>query len=106
MRILYVHHTGLVSGAERALMDLVTALEPGILPIVMCPTGRFADQLVTAGIEVREFRGTEGSLRLGVSTTPRAIWDIARSALSVARLAAREDVALIHANSVRAGLIA
>jgi glycosyltransferase involved in cell wall biosynthesis len=104
-KVLYVQHTSIVSGAERALIDLVTEVRSDMSAIVMCPAGPLADALRGVGVDVREYRGTEGSLRFDLRTVG-AVWDIIRSAWSVGRLVRREDVSIIHANSIRAGLIA
>src|SRR6266851_1988266 len=105
MKVLYVQHTSIVSGAERALTDLITAVRSDVSAVVICPPGRFADELRAVGVDVRGYRGTEGSFRLDLRTMG-AVWDILRSAWSVGRLVRREGVSIIHANSVRAGLIA
>src|SRR4051794_5748333 len=105
MTVLYVQHTSIVSGAERALTDLVTEVSPELSVVVICPSGRFADDLRNLGVDVHGYRGTEGSLRFDLRT-PGALWEMLSSAWSIGRLLAREDVSIIHANSVRSGLMA
>lgn len=106
MNVLYVDHTSLVSGAQRALLDLVEELPASVHPAVMCPAGPLAEMTRELGVPVLEFGGTSGSLRLHPWQTPRALTEIVASAIALKRAArdARADV--VHANSIRAGLIA
>lgn len=75
-------------------------------PIVACPDGPLARRVEKLGIETSGIRGTDGSLRLHPIGTPRAILQMSRAARQVRRLAAHTEADLIHANSIRAGLIA
>ena len=52
------------------------------------------------------FTGTAGSLRPHPLHTPRTVGELARAAWSVRRIARREGVDLVHANSIRAGIVA
>lgn len=106
MRVLYLDHTSLVSGAQRALLDLLSALPPSIEPMVMCPEGRLAEMTRELGVEVVEVPGTAGSLRLHPLHTPRAAVDILQSAARLRDVARATGAQVIHANSIRAGLIA
>src|SRR4051794_25002566 len=106
MRVLYLDHTSLVSGAQRALLDLVTGLPKAVQATLMCPPGQLADMAREAGCQVLEYAGTAGSLRLHPVHTPRAVSDIASSARALRRTADELEVDLIHANSIRAALIA
>ena len=106
MRVLYIDHTSLVSGAQRALLDLLEGLPQTVQATLVCPPGPLADAAARLGVEVVPFAGTSGSLRLHPLHTPRALRDIARSARVVVRAARLCDADVIHANSLRAGLIA
>jgi L-malate glycosyltransferase len=105
MRILYVNHTSRISGGEISLLSLLAALPPACEPVVACPPGPLAEKVRQLGIEVRSIRGTDGSLRLHPIHTPAALAQMGQAALQVRRLAAASDVDLIHANSIRAGLV-
>ena len=105
-RVLAVDHTALVSGAQRALVETVSAPGDEVDFEVLCPPGPLADELRAAGITVHRFRGTSGSLRLHPVRTARAVADIARSAVALRAVARRRRIEVVHANSVRAGLIA
>ena len=106
MRVLYLNHTGRMSGAERSLLELFPALPADVSPLLATPAGPFADAARERGVEVATVPGAEGSLRPHPVQTPLALAGIARAVVAVARLARREGADLIHANSVRAGLVA
>jgi glycosyltransferase involved in cell wall biosynthesis len=106
VRILYLNHTGNVSGAERSLLELLPALPADVSRRVATPPGPFAAAAREQGEAVVTVPAAEGSLRLHPIHTPAALGGFARSALAVGRLARRERADLVHANSVRAGLVA
>lgn len=106
MRVLYVNQTAQVSGAERSLLDILDNLGDAVEPLVACPSGQLADEVVGRGIRWFPVRGTAASFRLHPLHTSRGLLDIARSALQVRGLAASLEVDLIHANTTRAALLA
>jgi glycosyltransferase involved in cell wall biosynthesis len=106
MRVLYVDHTSLVSGAQRALLDLLAALPDDVEPIVVCPEGQLAELVQGLGVTAISFRGTTGSLRLHPTDSLRVLRDIGRSARRLISISRALDADVIHANSLRAGLIA
>lgn len=106
MKVLYVNHTGQVSGGEQSLLALLSALSPSVTPLVACPSGSLSAAVERLGVEHVEIPGTDGSLKLHPRHTPAALWGIARGARAVRAAAIRHNVALIHANSIRAGLLA
>jgi L-malate glycosyltransferase len=106
MRVLYLNHTAQVSGGECSLLDLLTALPPGIEPIVASPRGGLEARLREAGVEHRPVPGTAGSLRLHPLHTPRAGLELVRAARAVRSLIREVAPDVVHANSIRAGVIA
>jgi glycosyltransferase involved in cell wall biosynthesis len=106
LKVLYLSHTSVVSGAERSLLDLLAALPDEISATVACPEGRLAEAVRSLGLPVARVEGTAGSLKLHPWHTARGLVDIGRTAWAVRRLATRHSADLIHANSVRAGLAA
>jgi len=106
VKVLYVEHTSLISGAEGALLDLLEALPSTVQPIVMCPPGPLSDALRAIGVEVVEFAGVAGSLRLHPIHTLRTAAQILHAARVLRRTVAVTGADLVHANSLRAGLIA
>jgi glycosyltransferase involved in cell wall biosynthesis len=105
MRVLYVNHTSRVSGGERSLLGLLAALPSATSAAVACPEGELAARLRAAGVEVFPIHGTDGSLRLSPIATPRALAEMALAAAQVRRATARFGADVVHANSVRAGLL-
>ncbi len=105
MRVLYVNHTAEVSGAERSLLSLLAALPGTVDRAAAVPTGRLAAAIEQLGIPVTPITGTAGSLRLHPLHTPRAVSEMSLAALQVHRVARRLHADLVHANSIRAGIV-
>lgn len=106
MKVLFVNHTSRVSGGERSLLELVESLPAEVSARLACPPGELARRVERIGVSVDPIPEIRGSLRLHYRHTSRAIVDIARSARALRRLSSEHDVDLVHANSIRAGLIA
>ena len=105
MRILYVNHTAAVSGAERSLLSLLAGLPDTVLPLVATPSGRLAEEVQRLGLPIVRIPGTAGSLRLHPVHTPVALSEMAAAAGFVHQAARRHRADLIHANSIRAGIV-
>lgn len=105
VRILYVDHTSLISGAQRSLLDRLAGLPRDVRPTVACPDGPLAQELRALGIRTLPLWGTEGSLKLRPGHKSRALAELAAMAVTVRRYAARLGSDLIHANTVQAGII-
>lgn len=105
IKVLYVNHTGQVSGAEKSLLELVRGASPAISPIVACPDGPLAGAVAELGVERVSIPAVDGSLKLHPRYTSVALSTIARGALAVHAAAKRHGVSVIHANSIRAGLL-
>ena len=106
VRVLYLNHTGEMSGAERSLLTLLEGLPDGVSPLLACPGGPLANAASSLGIPIEPVAGTDASLRLHPVGTPRAIGEIVASAWRVRSIARRIGADLVHGNSVRSGLIA
>lgn len=105
MRVIYANHTAEVSGAERSLLALVGALPDTVQPRLAAPRGRLSGDAERLGIPTTTITGTTGSLRLHPLHTPRALADMSAAALQVSRAARRHRTELVHANSIRAGIV-
>ncbi len=105
MRVLYVSHTSLISGAERSLIDLLDALGEQVEPLLATPPGPLRELAEEHGVATTAIRGTAGSLRLHPLHTPRALAEMALAARQVKRAAAEHRAELVHANSIRAGIV-
>jgi len=106
VRALYVNHTSRISGGELSLLSLLKALPSSMQATVACPEGPLAHRLRGQGVDVALIRGTDGSLRLHPTRTARALMEMGRAAMQVRKVAAATRADLIHANSIRAGIIA
>jgi glycosyltransferase involved in cell wall biosynthesis len=105
VKVLYVNHTAEVSGAEHSLLTLLAAPPETVSPLVGAPRGRLAGAVAELGIPVTTIRGTAGSLRLHPLHTPRALAELSAAAWQVRRAARRERPDVVHANSIRAGIV-
>jgi len=106
VKVLYVNHTAHVSGAERSLLTLVDALDGQIEPRAAVPSGDLSARLSARGVPVATLTGTAGSLRLHPLHTARAGAEMAAAAVQLHRVERRWRVDVVHANSIRAALIA
>jgi glycosyltransferase involved in cell wall biosynthesis len=108
VRVVYVNHTGEVSGGEVSLLHTLVALRStDVQALLVAPAdGSLAAGARRAGIRVRE--AAFGSPRLGINPIRVAagagsLWRYARELGAILR---DEVVDVVHANSTRAGLIA
>jgi glycosyltransferase involved in cell wall biosynthesis len=106
LRALYVHHTALISGAERSLLGLFSGLPPGSAPLLACPRGPLASAAAAGGARVASIPALVASFKLHPLHTPAAAARLAAGAAVLTARAGRSHVDLLHANSVRAALIA
>jgi L-malate glycosyltransferase len=106
VKVLYVNHTARVSGGEHSLLGLLDSLPPEVQAAVACPEGELAERVRAQGRPVFPLRGTDASLRLSATGTPRALAEMAWAAAQLRVAARRLGADVVHANSVRAGLLA
>lgn len=106
MNVLYVSHTGAMSGAEHSLLELLGHLPDGVSPTLAAPAGPLGSAAQELGLPFVAVRGTDVSLRLHPWHTSKGAAAIVRSATELRRLARRSRADLLHANTTRAGLIA
>src|SRR4051812_26982614 len=69
------------------------------------PPRRAGRRCRALGVPVVEIPGTAGSLKLHPLHTPVALAELSRAAAAVHRVVAAAQPEVVHANSVRAGLI-
>lgn len=105
MRVLYVNHTPTISGGERSLLDLLAALPDSVQPLLATPRGSLQSAVEELGIATIPITGTAGSLRLHPLHTPRTLAELAIAASQVRRAARLHRADVLHANSIRAGLV-
>lgn len=98
-------HTAAISGGEHSLLTLLARMPPAVELGVACPEGPLAAAVRALGLPVHVIPGTSASFRLHPVHTLRATAEIAAAAIAVRRIARRRGATVLHANSVRAGLI-
>ena len=106
VRVLIVSHTATVGGAEQSLLRFLDNVPASVAPAVACPDGPLATALAAREVPRLALRGTAGSLRLHPIHTTQAVAEIAVMAGQVRRHAESFRADIVHANSVRAGLVA
>ena len=106
MKVLYVNHTSRMSGAELSLLELLAGLPYDVDPIVACPEGELAEEVRQLALPVVPLPGIGVSFRLHPWHTPWGLAQIGAAAGHLRRLASAYDARLVHANSIRSGLIA
>jgi glycosyltransferase involved in cell wall biosynthesis len=105
MRVLHVSHTATISGGEHSLLTLLAGMPSEIEVGVACPDGPLAEAVRDLGLPVYLIPATTASFRLHPVRTPRATLEMGGAALAVTRIARQEGATVLHANSVRAGLV-
>jgi glycosyltransferase involved in cell wall biosynthesis len=105
VKVLFLNHTAAISGGERSLLDLAGGLPETIEPLLATPRGPLSERAHEIGLATTSIPGTDGSLKLHPLRTPRALAELGAAAAGL-RLATRRNApALVHANSIRAGVI-
>jgi glycosyltransferase involved in cell wall biosynthesis len=105
VKVLHVSHTATISGAEHSLLTLLGGMPHAVELGVACPDGPLAAAVRSLGLPVHCISGLSASFRLHPVRTARATTELAAAAVAVRRVASREGATVLHANSVRAGLI-
>ncbi len=108
MKILFYNHTGQASGAEYLLLMILARLDRlRFEPVVICPEQGPLQKLVReVGVTVETVEG----LNARFTSRPDQVFSYLRSFVRVIRDLRRQTVVinpdLVHANSIRAGLVA
>jgi glycosyltransferase involved in cell wall biosynthesis len=108
MKVLFYNHTGQVSGAERVLLMILARLDQHCFdPLVICPEqGPLLEMVTNLGVPVESLPGLEARFTWRLDRLLRYL----KSFFFVIRHLRRKVVSskpdLIHANSIRAGLVA
>ena len=106
VNILIVNHTAIMSGAEATTLELLRERQRDVRYLWASPAGPLADAARALGAEHIPLRGTTGSLRLDPRDTPIAVAELGQMGLVLRRATARHRVHLVHAVSMRAGIVA
>jgi glycosyltransferase involved in cell wall biosynthesis len=108
MKILFYNHTGQVSGAEGLLLMILPRLDrTGFQPVVVCPQeGPLAKMVVGLGVPVETLAGLEARFTWRVDHLVRYLKSFLQVIRQVRQKVLIIEPDLIHANSIRAGLVA
>jgi glycosyltransferase involved in cell wall biosynthesis len=107
VRVAYVNHTGKIGGAEISLSLLLEHIDKtNIAPVVVCPEGPLVERARGLGAEtVTVDLGQMGFARRGTQAVGYAI-GVLRSARTLSRQLRSIRPDIVHANTLRAGVIA
>jgi len=105
MKIAYYNHTSDISGAEISLLLTMSRIQQAE-PVLFAPPGELLERAETTGIKTVPI----ASHRARMSTNPLRLlkdgWGMLRAGWRLARAVREERVDAIHANSLRAGMMA
>jgi glycosyltransferase involved in cell wall biosynthesis len=108
IRLAYVNHTGAVSGAEVVLINMVRGLDRSKYdPIAICPQeGELAGRLATEGIASFPLPPVAARFTWRPDKLLRAALSLTRAIFALRRTLSRTAPDIVHANSLRAGVVA
>jgi glycosyltransferase involved in cell wall biosynthesis len=106
MRVLYLDHTGRVSGAERSLLELMGGAKEFAEVLLACPEGELWDRARAGGIRTLRIEPLRGSFGSSPRELLTAAAVLVRTGIRVRAIVRRHRVDVIHAISPRAGMIA
>jgi glycosyltransferase involved in cell wall biosynthesis len=107
MKILFFNHTGKVSGGERVLLMILAGLDRGRFdPVVLCPTdGRLMQMVSELGVRTASIQSLEARFTMRVDRLAKYCASFVRLIQATRIAVINEAPDIIHANSVRAGLV-
>jgi glycosyltransferase involved in cell wall biosynthesis len=100
VKVLYVNHTATIAGGELSLLGVLETLPAAVDAVLATPLGPLADRASVRTVEVPPVEATFSGGVLG------GVRSIATAARALRRVTAAERPDIVHANSVRAGLVA
>ena len=105
-RIVYVNHTGQVSGAEKVLMNILRSLDRGCYqPIVVCPAdGCLSEEAAAEGIPWIAIRPIRARFSRNPKQILKSMGELCKGVLSLRKVLRTVAPDMIHANTLRAGL--
>jgi glycosyltransferase involved in cell wall biosynthesis len=106
MRILLVEHTSIVSGGQRSMLELVRALAHDHDVTLACPPGELEGFACRAGVPVRRIPESQVTFKLRSRHSGPAMLRMLAAAWRLRLVVRSVQPDVLHANSVRAGLIA
>lgn len=105
MRVAIYNHTSEVSGAEISLLLTAGHLREDD-PILFAPEGELLDRARAAGLSVMPVESHRARLSRNPLRLIRDLFGMVRSGFRLSAMIRRHGIDLIHANSLRAGIMA
>ena len=107
MRILFYNHTGQVGGAERLLLTILGRIDRANFdPILICPEhGPLRNMCTRLGVAAESVTVLEARFTWRPDYLMRYLKSFTRVILDLRKKVISAEPDLIHANSVRAGLV-
>jgi L-malate glycosyltransferase len=107
-RVVYLNHTGLVSGAERVLVNMLRGLDRGRYePFVLCPAeGNLCAMVKAEDVECVAVPPVVARFTWRPDRLWKAIASLGKAVVAVRRRLSWLDPDLVHANTLRSGIIA
>lgn len=108
LKVLFYNHTGQVSGAERVLLLILARLNRGqYAPVVLCPAAGPLKEMVTdLDVCCDDVESLNARFTWRLDRLAGYLGSFSRLVRQVRQEVIKLDPDLIHANSVRAGLVA
>jgi L-malate glycosyltransferase len=107
LRVVHYNHTGVIAGAERVLLNALPRLrEEGLHSIVLSPAGALQAEAAHLGIEVAECYPLQARFTWNPVKLAQYMRSFAASIRSLRLQLRALQPEVVHANSVRAGLVA
>lgn len=108
MKILFYNHTGQVSGAERMLLLILARIDRDAFdPILLCPEqGPLSNMVSELGVPVHTVSGLQARFTWRVDQLARHCKSFLQVIRQLRAKVTSTNPDLIHANSIRAGLVA
>jgi len=106
-RVVYVNHTGAVSGAERVLINMVRGLDRSRFEVIaICPVeGDLGRMLLAEGVRCAPLPAVRARFDWRPSQLWKAFKSLLRAIVSLHKTLAKIDPDIIHANTLRAGIV-
>ncbi len=107
LRVVHYNHTGVVAGAERVLLDTLPHLrDQGLHSVVLSPDGPLQNQATLLGIETKECHSLDARFTWNPVELTKYLRSFVTSIRSLRMQLRSLQPDVVHANSVRAGLVA
>jgi glycosyltransferase involved in cell wall biosynthesis len=106
IRVVHYNHTEIVAGAERVLLNLLPRLPVhGFESILLSPVGQLHEEAQKLGIQIVPCHSLHARFTSNPWKLARYLWSFVVSIRSIRRQLHDLHPDLVHANSIRAGLV-